>query len=440
MSPVREPLTQKRAFLFFYPLALSWLCMAAEAPICLSIINRSPNAVVNTAAFNLLFAIAIFIESPIIDLLSTSTALGRARKHYLAIRKFCIWLMIWVTVVHALVVWTPLYDFVTLSLLHQEKAVADAAHWPLRIMTLWSAFIGWRRMLQGFMIRNGATNTISLGTFLRVATVAGVGYGLHFYTPLDGLVAASIALLASVTAETVFVHIFAQGVVREHFHPDRPDQGESLSMGDLCRFHLPLTGATMVTFITGPVMAAALAQSEQPVENMAAWQLALSIVWLFRTITFALPEAVIALAQTADERRTMASFSLRVGLFLSAVMFLFFLTDADAWWLRQVLGADEDLVPLAKMAILMSVLLPLVGAEMIFLRVCLTGAKNTWGRLSAIGVGVAVLVISLTGGVFLHVPGIWNAAIGILAASVAELGVLVYAWSVTAKTLPDLTS
>lgn len=414
--------------------------MAAEAPICLSIINRSPNAVVNTAAFNLLFAIAIFIESPIIDLLSTSTALGRARQQFLAIRKFCIWLMIWVTVVHALVVWTPLYEFVTLSLLHQEKAVAEAAHWPLRIMTLWSAFIGWRRMLQGFMIRNGATKAISLGTLLRVFTVAGVGYGLHFYSPLDGLIAASIALLASVIAETLFVHVLAQGVIRDHFNPNQPDDGEPLSMGDLCRFHLPLTGATMVTLFTGPVMAAALAQSEQPVENMAAWQLALSIVWLFRTVTFALPEAVIALAHTADDRRTMASFSLRVGLFLSVLLFFFFLVNADAWWLRTVLGADEELVPLAKMAILMSVLMPIVGAAMSFLRGCLTGAKNTWGRLSAIGVGVAVLVISLTGGVFLHVPGIWNAAIGILAASIAELAVLVYAWSTTAKGLEGPTS
>jgi hypothetical protein len=67
-----EPALSHRHILKFYlPLALSWIFMAIESPIALSVISRMSNAEINAAAFQPLMALALLIESPVIDLLKT---------------------------------------------------------------------------------------------------------------------------------------------------------------------------------------------------------------------------------------------------------------------------------------------------------------------------------------------------------------------------------
>lgn len=419
-----------RAMRFYYPLALSWFCMAAESPICLAVISRSPNAEVNTAAFLMVMAVAIFIESPVIDLLSTSTTLGRTRQNVEQIKRFAWILMVLVTVVHAAVVWTPLYDVVVQGILGQKPEVAAASLWPLRILTLWSAFIGWRRALQGLLIRNGETKAISVGTLIRVGTIAAVAFSLHFATKWDGLVVASIALLASVVAESLFIHAISRSIIREKYH-EEVREGPPLGLSALAAFHLPLTGATVVTLITGPIMSRALAVSEEPIANAAAYQLALSLLWLFRTATFALPEVVIALNNSPGDGKVLWRFSAWVGGVLSLAILVVWGLGGDAWWFAVVLRAEAHLIPLASLALILGAALPFVNALMCCLRGYLTSARVTWARLLAIGAAVGVLFAALQAGAWLSVPGIWKVSLAALLAQGAELAVLAWSWQKT---------
>ncbi|MCG9894551.1 MAG: hypothetical protein MH204_03630 [Fimbriimonadaceae bacterium] len=418
-----ESLTHARAWRFYSPLALSWLCMAAEAPICMAIIGRSPNSEVNAAAFLLVMAVAIFIESPVIDLLSTGTALGRDRRGLAAVRRFTLLLMAVVTAVHAAVVWTPLYDLVVRGLMGQPSAVADAALWPLRILTLWSAFIGWRRFLQGVMIAQGQTRAVSVGTLARVATIGGVGWALHVAWPDQGLKAAATALLASVVVESLLITWLARPSLAM-----LPAEGEAdpahLTLGALLGFHLPLTAATAVMLLGQPLVSRSLAASEAPIQNAAAWQLSMSLLWLFRTATFALPEVVITLARNRESERQMRTFSLAVGAALTGLLLAAIATGADRWWLVTVLGAPESLVGPARLALLLNAIKPLLDAAMCYSRGILTARRKTKVRLTAIGVGMAVPLAGLAGGGSAKVPGIWLVSGAFLAAQLAELWVL----------------
>ena len=71
------PLTSRTILRFYYPLALSWLFMAIESPIAIIILSRLPGSEVATAAFLIMMGLALWIESPVIDMLSTSTTLAR---------------------------------------------------------------------------------------------------------------------------------------------------------------------------------------------------------------------------------------------------------------------------------------------------------------------------------------------------------------------------
>lgn len=419
-------LTNKRLLSFYAPLALSWLCMAAEAPICLAVISRSASGDVKAAAFHVVMAIAIFIEAPVIDLLSTSTTLCRTRSNFEVLRKFVLWLILWVTVLHALVVFTPLYGMLTLGLLHLKPEVADAAHLPLQILALWSAAIGWRRWLQGILIRAGETKAISFGTLLRVLTIGIFAFGLHFGLKVDGLVAAGIGLMASVTVESAFVHWVSRKIIHEGVLSVQ--EGDHLSFGDLARFHFPLTASTSVTLMTGPLLAWALAASPNPIQNAAAFSLASSLIWLFRTATFALPEVVIALSSEAASRPILLKFCLQVGGVLTFIMASFWAFGLDSAWISGVLGAKPELIPLAKMAFLLSLAFPILGAAASALRGFLTAARETKSRLWAIGAYISTMAMVIIVGVSSGQPGIITVCLALLAAQAAELISLAMSW------------
>ncbi|NJN55039.1 MAG: hypothetical protein HC804_09955 [Anaerolineae bacterium] len=74
---------QKNVFLFWLPLFTSWLLMTAEGPIVSATINRLPNEVVMLAAQGIVVSLSVLIESPIINLLATSTALVKDRATFL---------------------------------------------------------------------------------------------------------------------------------------------------------------------------------------------------------------------------------------------------------------------------------------------------------------------------------------------------------------------
>lgn len=428
-----EPLTNKKIWSLYLPLALSWLFMAAESPICLAVISRLDNAKVNTAAFQLLLPLAIFIESPVIDLLSTSTTLGKSKQAYRVLTRFALIMMTVVTVVHAIACWTPLWGVITNHIIKVDPAVADAALWPMRIMTFWSACVGWRRYLQGIMIRAGVTRPIGFGTLVRVMTVGITGLILYFTTKMDGLVIASIGLALSVFAECMFIHFASKDVV--HRVLVEPDSDSHITLGDLFKFHLPLTASTMVMLAGGPTLSWALSKSIDGVTQMAAWQIAFSLLWMFRTVTFALPEAVIALNTGAPSRKTLLLFCLQIGSGCSLLMVAFHLTGLDKLWFGNVLGAKAELIPLAAGAFFMNAVLPLTNAMGSCFKGFLTSAKQTPSRLVAIVIGVVTYVTLLVIGVQRGWDGIVNGTIATVFGQGIELLALVVAWVLSSRVI-----
>ena len=82
LSPKEDPLTFGRIFWFWLPLAAVWLMMGIEPPVVAAGVARLADPKVNLAAFGVSFAMALVLESPVIQLLGAATALvqnGHAR-------------------------------------------------------------------------------------------------------------------------------------------------------------------------------------------------------------------------------------------------------------------------------------------------------------------------------------------------------------------------
>lgn len=422
-------LTHRRIFKFFLPLALSWVFMAFEAPIAQGLIGRRPGSELNFAAWYLIFTLALWVESPVIDLLATSTTLSKNHQHYVTITRFTQALMLWGSGLHALLALPPVYDLIMLRLLHADTLVAGAGHNAFAIMIPWTALIGWRRYLQGILIRFDMTRWVGYGTAVRVATVFGSGTALYFLTKLGGAELAAVAIVLSVSAECLFAHVASRPAVNRHLAKETPTSEPPLSYAKLMRFHLPLTATTMMTMLAFPIIGRALNDAPDSVQSLAAWTVTIGLLFMLRSITFALTEVVITLSDSEHSVEQLRRFCLYVGLLMTSILGLVVATGLDVAYFRYVVHAPLAIAETAHIGIMAAAITPFVGAVQSYVRGMLTARHLTGSRLAAVLIGTITLVVVLVLGVKLHWPGMVSAGVAMSVSMLAELAVLAWALS-----------
>jgi hypothetical protein len=401
--------------------------MAMESPISIGVLSRLPLPDLSTAAFFIMMALALWIESPVIDLLSTSTTLTKTRGDYRVLTKFTLALLALVTAVHVLVAFTPLFGWITTRFMGVPEHIADAALPGFRILSLWSACIGWRRFLQGVLIRFGETKRVGFGTAVRMVSMGIAAAVLYFLSELRGIEIAAISLMVAVAAESLYIHIVAAPIVRSRLEYVDVDES-SLTMRKLIKFHAPLTATTAVMMLGSPVVAWALVRAEDSVLALAGWQVASTLLWMCRTLVFALPEVVITLYHDELSAEKLRRFCLLIGLLTSGVLVALAITHLDVLFFIRILDASEEVARVAHAAFFAAAALPLVGAMQSYIRGMLTAHHMTVQRFTAVIVAMVSLAIALGLTVVLGYAGVVSAGIAMTLALVAELLVLMAAF------------
>lgn len=395
--------------------------MAAEMPVCTGFVNSLPDHRVQLASLLALYSVALFVESPVIDLLATSTTLASSKASFAAIRRFSLWLMGWCGLLHLLIAVTPLFDVVFLKVLALPPEVAEAVRLPLLILVPWSPAIGWRRHVQGLLIRKGVTGAIGLGTLLRICTIAIVGTIAFLSHAFPGAVVAAISLTCSVIAEAIFIHLVGRRALREkEFHDDDAE----LRVKDLSAFHFPLTVSTIVSLSSLLMVSRSLASVPDAILAMNAWQVATTLVFMLRTMTFALPEVVIANWRPGQSSRLLGQFCLGTGAGLSALMLVLAVTRLDVFFFTKLTHADSLVAENAHVAVLWCCLLPLFSAATSYVKGILTRLKVTMARMAATLASVVVLALVLFLGIKSQSQGVIVAAAAMTLSQLTEFLVL----------------
>lgn len=418
-EPHTDSLTQRRIFLFWLPLASSWLLMTGEIPFISAAIARLPNAETMIAAFGITTSISITIESPVIMLLATATALAAHRQAYLTIRRFTWHLLILVTVVQALLAFTPLYDIVIRGWMGIPGPVADAAQPGLQIMLLWSAFIGWRRFKQGVMIRFGHTRLIGVGTIIRLVASGGTALILAFVGHLPGVVLGAAALIVGVLSEMTYTHLVSAPVINTHFAQPDPAQ-PPLTYRALVQYHTPLAAVSLLTLLGQPLIGAALARAAHPEQSLAAWPVVFGLVSIFRSAAYALPEVVIALQKLPSALAPLRRFCVATGLVTSGLLLIVALTPLGPLYFSQVIHISPELTLLALPGLLLGLAIPFINAVQSYWRGLLMGTHATSHVYIAMMINLVTLALVLGFGVLGHWPGVQLAMIALTLSLVTE--------------------
>ena len=412
-----HPITYRRIFTFWLPLASTWLMMAAEGPFLAAIIARLSQPTENLAAFGVTFAFAIIIEAPVIMLMAASTALVRNRHSYLAFRRFAYSLSAILTGVQVVVVLPPVFRWISETLVGLPHEVGQLAHQGLVIMLPWTVAIGYRRFRQGLLIRHDLTSRVAYGTALRLITMSIATLVASRIPGLRGIHVGAIALVVGVLVEAAASRWMTHEVV-SMLLGEKPDQRNTtpLKFRAIVSFYLPLAVTSVLAMAIHPVVTFFMGQSRFPLESLAVLPVIHGLTFIFRALGLSYQEVGIALLGNHWQHyRRIRNFACGLAVVAAGGLGLIAYTPLAAVWFQDISGLPTELTSFTALPLQILAWLPAGSVWMSFQRAVLMHARRTREITQASIVEVATVVTVLT--VTIHVFS-W---IGVVAAATAIL-------------------
>ncbi len=334
------------------PLEIAWLLMALEGPFIAAVIARLPDPTLNLAAYGVAFPLGMLFESPIILIMSASTALVKDRESLRRLFRFTLALNAAITLALALCVVPPVFRGLTHGLMGLPDPVVERSHGALALLLPWPAAIGFRRFHQGLMIRSGQTRRIAACTLIRLLGMGGSALLLATFTAWPGAWVGCAALSIGVTLEAVAARLWASGCLTDLRRRDPAPDQPALDYRSIARFYLPLALTSILTLGVNPIVSFFLGRARLPVESLAVMPVVNAFVFIFNTAGLTLQEVSIPLLEAGDRSRNdLRRFAFLLGLGTSLLLIAVAATPLSTLWLRNVSGLTPLLASFASLPI-----------------------------------------------------------------------------------------
>ncbi len=377
---------------------------------------------IHLAAYGgVVFPIALLIEGPIIMLLAASTALCRDWDSYAMLRRFMVIAASILTVIHLIVAATPLYGWFVDGLLGVPVEIQAPARIGLLILTPWTAAIAYRRFQQGVLIRFGRSQSVGIGTAVRLLTNATVLAAGYIYGKVPGIVVGPSAVAAGVIVEAVVVGFLVRPVIRGELR-SAPPARNPLTSRRLLSFYLPLAVTPLILLIGQPVASAALSRMELPLQSLAVWPVLLGLVFTLRCLGFSFNEVVVVQMEQPGARRVLRRFALILALATTTVLGLVAATPIGRFWFETVSALDPELAGLATAGVWLALILPAQSVFYSYYQGQLVHAHRTRAVTESVILYLTVLSTLLLVAVhFGRGPGLYLVQVAILVAGILQL-------------------
>lgn len=378
MFPENESLTYKKIFIFWVPLAATWLMMAAEGPILAAVIARLSEPKFNLAAFGVAYSFGVLIEAPIIMLMSASTALVKNLDSYVKLRNFSLTLIAICSFIMLIFITPPAFFFIAQRLIGLPEHVARITHQACILLIPWPGAIGYRRFYQGILIRSNLTRRVALGTMIRLTTMSTTALTCYFLFPLEGATVGTLSLSVGVCAEATSIRIMARQSVKQLISEQDVRPRTSLSYRYITKFYYPLALTSILSLGVQPMVTFFMGQSRMPIESLAVLPVIYSLVFIFRSMGLSFQEVVIALL--GDKNRNfdrLRNYAIYLGVGVVLVLSLITLTPLSYVWFHKVSGLSLELTRFARVPAQILSLLPGLTVLISFQRALLVHNEKT---------------------------------------------------------------
>jgi len=406
-SPIK-PMTRGHVARIWWPLALSWVMMAAGGPIIVPMVARMPDPEINLAALGgIVRALTFGLESPLIMILSASTTLSKDWNSYKRLRNYTFVGIAIITCLHAVIALTPVYYLVTTKFLSAPSVIIQPGRWGMMITIPYAAMVAHRRLNQGVLIRFGHTRVIALGTVIRVFSIVTVLVSIRIIGTVPGVVAGAVAMTVGVTVEAIYVAL----IVRPVLHGDlrkAPSVAHPLEPLEFLRFYVPLATNSVALLAVEPIVSAALSRMENPVLSLAVWTPVMGFGFLLASTGFAMVEVVIALIDQPRAVTVLRHFTILITVASGLASLAIASTSLGALWFGNVLGLDGIMLVLARKSFWLMVPYPVLIGLQAFYQGVLTSSYQTRRITESVGLyGLVCAVVLILGVFWFRIAGIY---------------------------------
>jgi hypothetical protein len=320
--------------------------MAVEGPFLAAVIARLPDEKYNLAAYGVAFAFAVLTEAPVMMLMSAATALVQDGQSYRRLRNFSRALGAGGTALVLLILIPPLYQWLMISAIHLPQRVADLTYGALWFFLPWPAAIGYRRFLQGVLIRSNKTRLVAAGTVVRLTTMAGSALIGAFVLRLPGAWVGTLALAVGVCSEAATVRVMAAPTVRELLAspPAEEPNPSSQSYRDIAYFYYPLALTSLMGLAVQPMLTFFMGRAPEPVDSLAVFPVVQALSFIFRSLGLSFQDAGIALIGNRHEHfPELKEFALGLGIVTATGIGLVAFTPLAHVWFGTISGLTHEL-------------------------------------------------------------------------------------------------
>ncbi len=400
--------------------------MSAESPALSIVMARLADPEINLAAFGgIVWPLALIVESPIIMLLSASTALSRDWAAYVRLRRFMMWMGALLTGLHVLVAFTPLYDLVVTQWIGAPPEIVEPARIGLMIMTPWTWSIAYRRFNQGVLIRFGHSRAVGVGTLVRLGAdglVLATGYLVR---TLPGIVVATAALAAGVLSEAVYAGLRVRPVLRGPLRT-ASHSGDGLTFRAFLAFYVPLAMTSLLNLLAQPIGSAALSRMPRALDSLAVWPVLSGFIFLLRSAGVAYNEVVIALLDEPQAVRALRRFTAILVVATTSLLLVMAATPFAAFWFGQVSALSPSLAELATRGLWLALPMPAFNVLQSWYQGAIVYSRRTRGITEAIAIFLLVTSGLLwAGATWVRAAGLY---VGLAAFGVGQLVQIGWLW------------
>jgi hypothetical protein len=407
-------------------LAASWLMMSVELPTVSAVIARLPDEATHLAAYgSVVFPLALIIEAPVIMLLAASTALSKDAASYRSLRRFTHGLSLIMTLLHAVVAFTPLFDLIVPPLLDPPPQVIEPARIGFIVMIPWTWPIAYRRFCQGVLIRFGRSREIGWGTLIRlISMVAALAVlaGLE----LPGVTVGAGAVVAGVIAEALYARWRVGPVVRARLSVPDPNADPPLRGRAFAGFYVPLALTSLITLLAQPIVAAGMGRMPAELISLATWPVITGLLFSLQALGLAYNEVVVAMIERPEARAALRRFTVILATSTAVVLAIFGATPLAELYLSKLSSLPDPMVEVGRSVLWIAIPIPAVRAIASWYQGALVVARQTRPITEAVAAFMVTATAVLVYGVSSQAhPGL---VVGVAAYSLGRLVQVSWLW------------
>ncbi len=386
-----------------------------------SIINaglaRLDNAVVVLAGFSVAMVLHLFVASPSYQNHTITIAMVRGRKSLIGMTLFVFLIATWVSILLALLAFSPVGTFVLDHMLGVSPEVAKGARESLELLVFLPFMTGFRGLFQGLVIRARRTSLVSFATAIRIAMLfAYLWLGQRWFA---GTQVAAFALLGCVGTETLVMAFFAWRIKS----PKGDDEEKSFT--EILRYGLPLAYSSGMQQTVPLLINAIISRLPDGTLALAAFGVVRGFLFLLAGPMRNMQQTYLTLVRQETDSAVLSRFLVKVSFGMALVMLLV------AWPLNSpvlgaIMGLDMTMRIYIAWPLTACAFFPLLYGFSNLLRGWFAGAHLTT-RLGRSTGYKALLMVALWPVILafpLPIPGIAVAIFLLLAAELCEAGYL----------------